>query len=154
MTVLISPVALKFGVALIVATSVPMLSLAQSTTSQSPAPRYSIAKTENGFVRVDGETGKLSFCSEREGKLTCRMAADERSAYQSELEAMNARLAKLESRLAKLEAKPAEPNTAKRKSMLPDDEELDQALKFADKAMRRFFGLVQELKRDFKSDKS
>lgn len=126
----------------------------QSAASQPVAPRFSIAKTGNGFVRVDGKTGNLSFCAEKEGRLTCRMAADERTAYQIELEAMDSKILALAARLEILEVEVKQAKLAQRKSIVPGDEELDQALEFADKAMRKLFGMVQELKRDLESDKT
>ena len=141
------------GMIFLMSLNLPMSAGAQSATEPVLNPRYSITKTENGFVRVDNETGNLSFCSQQDGKLTCRLAADERAAYQSGIDAMSERLATLEARLKTLESKAPEVDSAKRKSIVPSDEELDQALKFANKAMRRLFGLVKELKQDFESGK-
>ncbi len=141
------------GMIFLMSLILPMSAGAQSTTEPVPNPRYAITKTENGFVRVDNKTGDLSFCSLQEGKLTCRLAADERAAHQSGIDAMSERLATLEARLKMLESKTPKVESTNRKSILPNDEELDQALKFANKAMRRLFGLVKELKQDIESGK-
>jgi hypothetical protein len=68
--------------------------------AQEPvANRFTLEKTGNGFVRMDTETGEMSICTEREGQLVCRLAADERRAFEETLSDLSDRVAALEQRL-------------------------------------------------------
>lgn len=113
------------------------------TVAQEPiANRFTLEKTENGFVRMDTQTGEMSICSEKEGQLVCRLAADERRAFEETLSDLSARVAALEQRL-KIETLDVKPDG------IPDEAELDRALNAMNKMMRGFFGMVEELRKEF-----
>lgn len=125
--------------------SVPALALLISgqALSQEPiANRFTMEKTENGFVRMDTLTGEMSICTEKSGQLVCRLSADERRAFEQTLSELSARVAALEQRLDAF-APPAGPNE------IPDEAELDHAIGVMEKMMRRFFGMVEELQKEF-----
>ena len=105
-------------------------SVAQETGSQ----RFQMEKTESGFVRLDRETGAISVCREEAGELICRMAADERAAYEKELDLLAGRVTALEERL---DAAP----TAK---ALPDEAEIEQSLSIMERFIRRFMEIIEE----------
>jgi hypothetical protein len=51
--------------------------------------RYAIERTADGFVRLDRTTGEMSYCRlEGAANLVCRLAADERAAYESKISAL------------------------------------------------------------------
>ena len=74
--------------------------------AQDADTRYTLEKTPDGYVRMDTRTGEMSLCTERAGQLVCRIAADERSAWQDELDRVTRRLDEVEKRLGALEASP------------------------------------------------
>lgn len=124
--------------------AVPVLSLMLSGQALSEEPianRFTLEKTENGFVRMDTQTGEMSICTEKDGQLVCRLAADERRALEDSLSDLSARVAELERRLDALA--PGESSDG-----IPDEAELDRALSAMEKMMRGFFGMVEELKKD------
>src|SRR4051812_38381324 len=96
--------------------------LAGSARSEE-VDRYRLEKTETGYLRMDTQTGAMSICEEKTGQLVCRMATDERSALQDQLERLQSKLDGLEARVAKLEAQPSIP-----KVLVPSDEEVDKSL--------------------------
>ena len=98
--------------------------------------RYTLEKSESGFVRLDRQTGAVTLCTEADGTLTCRMAADERAAYDEDL-------ARLEKRVEALEKQIAD-GTAAGSGELPSDAEIDRSIGIMERFMRAFFGLVQE----------
>ncbi|KGF70206.1 hypothetical protein LL06_06615 [Hoeflea sp. BAL378] len=125
--------------------SVPALVLLMSGPAVSEEPianRFTMEKTENGFVRLDTLTGEMSICTEKAGQLVCRLSADDRRAFEESLSDLSARVTELESRLDLMD-----PPSAIAKA--PDEAELDQALDAMEKMMRRFFGMVEELQKDF-----
>lgn len=115
-----------------------VLSLATPATvaQEANAERYMLEKSDSGFVRLDRQTGAVTLCTEDQGTLTCRMAADERAAYDEDL-------ARLEKRVEALERQLAD-GTAARSGELPSDAEIDRSIGIMERFMRAFFNLVQE----------
>ncbi|WP_417411186.1 hypothetical protein [Hoeflea sp.] len=121
-----------------------LIATVQAFAEEPASNRYTMEKTGNGFVRLDTRTGEMSICTEQAGQLVCRIAADERRAFEDTLSELSARVEILESRLDALA--PSDDSTG---SGIPDEKELDQALGAMEKMMRRFFGMVEELQKDF-----
>lgn len=118
--------------------AVPLLPL-QASAQEMDQSRFKLEKTEHGFVRLDSRSGALSLCQEKDGNLVCRMAADERAAYEQELDLLGKRVAALESKAG------VTPQVAR---ALPDDAEVERSLSIMESFMRRFFGVVKEFETD------
>ncbi|PST27262.1 hypothetical protein C7U60_03015 [Mesorhizobium plurifarium] len=105
--------------------------------AQEASPgRYSMQKSETGFARLDTATGEVTLCREKGGELVCRMAADERAAFERELDLLASRVEALE--------KAVESGETAAKPALPDDEEIDRAMSIMERMMRKFMGIVKE----------
>ncbi len=132
-----------------------LVSLAAGAFAAEP-DRYRLEKSPNGYVRMDTRTGQMSICEEKWGELVCRIAADERTAVQDEIErlqteveALNDRLAgvkALEDRVAKLENSVA----AKIENSLPTEEDFNRTMSYMERFFRSFMGIVK----DFESENS
>ena len=97
-----------------------------------PVEKYSIAKTDNGFVRTNVETGHTSLCTLTENQLICRASADEIRAF----EETNA---KLRLKIMKLEEE------ASKGFDFSDSENVDKALDMMQGFMSRFKDMAQDL---------
>jgi hypothetical protein len=115
----------------------PAAALSQDTV------RYALEKTADGYVRMDKSTGEMSICKEADGQLICRVAADERDAYDDNLAGLTKRVEVLEQKLATLQG--ANTNS---QNVLPTEEEFDKTLSMMERFMRRFMGVVRELDED------
>lgn len=102
------------------------------------AERYQLERTDQGYVRMDTRTGEMSICEERSGQLVCRLAADERAAFQDEIDRLNGSLSALEDRVTALEKAPALPG-------LPTEEEFDKTMTYMQRFFRGFMDIVKEL---------
>lgn len=115
-----------------------LLSLALLPTcalgQEGQTERFQLEKTETGFVRLDRETGAVSLCRDDGGNLVCRMAADERAAYEQELDLLDKRVTALEKRL----------ESAPRERTLPDESEIEQSLSIMERFMRRFMAIIED----------
>jgi hypothetical protein len=153
--------------------------------SDKPVPDagsgFELKPFEDGYVRMNRETGAISFCKIVTGSLVCRLGAEEREAYEETLLGLEERLNSAEERLDSLEAELSASNSnreteLKKQNRLgqPDEnsreggsfegsrnrenseetseEEIDKAFEFAQKAMRRFFESVKELRRDLEKE--
>ena len=120
---------------LLLATGVAATAIAQD----ADMARFALEKTDSGFVRLDRKTGALTLCQEKDGTLTCRMAADERAAYEEDL-------GRLEKRVEALERSLATGRPLAKGEPLPSDEEVERSIGIMERFMRSFFGLVEEFK--------
>ncbi len=124
--------------------------------------RYDMRAEKDGFVRLDRQTGEMSFCQLRDGNLVCRVGADERAAFDKALAEMQARLDALEKRRqgeddvasSKRQERIPESGKSPEKPALGEEEEreFEKAMEFAQRAMRRFYDALKDLKSDIERD--
>ncbi len=114
-----------------------LLVAAGSARAEPLAPgRYTMQKTESGIARLDTQTGEISLCIDREGQITCRMAADERAALETEIDRLSERVEALEK--AAGEGSGFSPR-------LPTQEEIDRTMSVMERMMRKFMDIVKDL---------
>ena len=122
---------------------------ALSVLAASPAlaqeSRYVMEKTDTGFVRMDTVTGAMSVCETNGKQLVCRLAADERHAFQDAIDELHERIDALETKVAALSGDGVRPGV----SGLPNDEEMEETFSFMEKFFRRFMGIAKDLEREF-----
>ena len=112
-------------------------------TVQAENGRFMMEKTDQGYIRMDTQTGAMSICEAQDGQIVCKMAADERAAFNDDIQALEDRIAALEQRLdggARL--------FSNENNGLPSDEEFERGLGYMEEFMRRFMGLAKELDND------
>lgn len=103
--------------------------------------RYSLEKSRDGFVRLDRRTGEVSTCQDRSGQLVCRVAADERTALQDEMDRLRSTLTDIERRLVALEGAGG--------SELPSEGEFEKTIGYMERFFRGFMGIVREFRNEF-----
>ncbi|TDR37550.1 hypothetical protein [Aquamicrobium defluvii] len=124
--------------------TLPLLTLMAALASAADdAERYRLEKTEDGYVRMDTATGAMSACREQSGRLVCRMAADERTVVQDEMDRLQDQVRSLEERVARLENS----LTAKLESSLPTEEEFNRTMGYMERFFRSFMGIVKDLEK-------
>lgn len=115
---------------------------AQTPASPNDSWRFKLQKVEGGFLRLDSQTGQVSFCRERESAWSCETVADDRAALEAEIR-------RLTDRIAALERQTNEPGNRFR---APSDQEIEQVMGFFEKVMKRFRGVVENLKKEWEAD--
>lgn len=113
------------------------LSLVLGTGAAAQEGRFQMERTEGGFVRLDTASGDISLCKEADGQITCRMAADERAAFEKELDLLTARVEALENA--------RDSGLDSIKPRLPTDEEIDRTMGIMERMMQRFMDIVKNL---------
>jgi hypothetical protein len=117
--------------------------------AEDSTENYTLEKTDKGYVRMDKRTGEMSVCEITGSQMICRMGADDRKAFESELDTLMTRVEALEKKVAALEG--GSPPAALNR--LPNDEEMEQTFTFMEKFFRRFMGIAKDLERDFGGEK-
>ena len=117
-----------------------ILAIATTPALSQDVDRYQLERNEDGYVRLDTTTGRMSICQETNGQLVCRAAVEEREAYERDIGTLQQEMDQLEARVAALEAA--------RGTDLPSEEEFQQGLGYMEQFFRRFMGVV----RDFEDD--
>jgi hypothetical protein len=129
---------------------------AQTAAPESEDSRYSLSHTDDGYLRLDGRTGQVSFCTWRTLGWACQAVPDERAALEAEIARLQAENAELKKDLLAHNlplpgtvkpdapaAKPEEPRL-----QLPSDAELNKMMSFLEKVWRRLVDMVVSLRRD------
>ena len=112
----------------------PALAEAPPAIVAPEGERFTLQPTEGGFLRMNRDTGAVSFCSVKDGVSVCRLGADERNALEGEIERLRAENARLKS----AGVAPGRPST------LPSEQEFEKALSFTERFLRRIMRLFKE----------
>jgi flagellar motility protein MotE (MotC chaperone) len=121
-----------------------LVSALASTGALAEEDRYVLEKSDDGFVRMDRQSGEMSTCTDEGAGLVCKLVADERTAYQDEIERLQNALAALDQRVVKLENSLA----SKFEKTLPTEEEFDKTLSYMERFFRSFMDIVKDMDKD------
>lgn len=120
---------------------------AATGASQERQGRYVMNPTENGFVRLDTETGAMSVCTERNGRWVCELMEDEAKALQEEISRLRAEVKRLEEQAALAEPAPST-KQPERRLELPTEEEVDKALDYFENIFRKFRERIEKFEHE------
>lgn len=126
---------------------------AQDVTVVQDGARYAMRATPEGTLRLDTNTGETTLCTTAGGRLRCAVSAEERLAYEKEIDALGSRVEALERRLVALETARSAAESTDGGDALSGEERrsVDKAVSMADRALRGFAGVVKQLRRDFET---
>ncbi len=127
-------------VLLLVLVSVATLSAREPSRDKAAAGRYTMSKTGDGFLRLDTKTGVVSHCTDKAGSWVCRSVADDRKAYEDEINRLQKLNSELHIRLNRLQ----NGKTGARDDY-PSDEQVDKALNYMGKLLRKMLTIAREL---------
>ena len=125
---------IRFGQVCVVSLAAICIAAPVLASGPQESARYEMERVEDGFLRLDRQTGEVSHCREIQGAWACQLVPDERKAYEK-------RIGKLEDRNAELSKKLDEKDAD-----LPSDEEMDKAFSFFDGFMDRFAELARKFR--------
>lgn len=117
------------------------------------AGRYSMSAVEGGMLRLDRQTGAVSFCSSRDGSWACEPVPDSQMKLQGEIDRLKAENRDLRAKLD-TPVLPAEPDGSSAERVpapsdrdipLPSDETIDELMTVLEKMVRRFKDMVDNL---------
>lgn len=138
----------------------PLLLLAAPAAAQN-APdtdngRYTLNRTDDGYLRLDQQTGHVSVCSRRDLGWACHPVPDERSALEEEITRLQKDNAALKKDMLARGITPPGTPQAKADPQSKDrqdgkssaDAEIDRAMATAERIWRRLVEMIARLQRD------
>jgi hypothetical protein len=134
------------GMLRLAATSFLAAALSWTASAEDVDGRYRMLPTAEGFLKLDTRSGAVSECRRGVDTYQCRLVPDEQNALQAEIDRLAKENADLREQLAK--AGPPLPESpgerTKTSPILPRDEEIDRALGYMEKFLRRFMGILRD----------
>ena len=129
------------------------------TSAQSPLPagspgRFTMQPADGGVLRMDTQTGSLSMCRQVSGSWSCNLLPDDRATANDEIERLKTENTDLKSAVKRLEELAGVPagsgsdaGGGKRQSgvQLPTEEELDKAMSYVERMLKKFKDKIKEL---------
>ena len=134
------------GMLRLAATSLFAAALSWTASAEDMDGRYRMFPTAEGFLKLDTRSGAVSECKRGVDTYQCRLVPDEQNALQAEIDRLAGENAAFKEQLAKagplLPERPGE--STKTSPILPRDEEIDRALGYMEKILRRFIGILRD----------
>ena len=140
--------------------------LTSQAVAQDRAGRYTMHKAEDGFVRLDTQSGAMSLCRKSDDAWACEPMAGSHRADQRELAKLRRENAELREQIKQLGSRPADrsggevdpsdpPRPGARSGggtssglRLPTEKEVDQALNYFENILRKFQDRLKRLERN------
>lgn len=124
--------------------------VAAGAAAQDVKGRYTMSPTDEGFMRLDTETGVMSLCSRKTGTWTCEALSGEQNPSADELEKLKAENRDLKDQITRLEeslginepdkhsAVPPPGANPENRLELPSEQEIDKAFDYLEGIFRKF----------------
>ena len=157
---------LRYSLKVIAAGAFVSAVMTGQAVAQDKAGRYTMHKAEDGFVRLDTQSGAMSLCRKSDDAWACEPMAGSHRADQKELANLRRENAELRDQIKRLEGLPADrgtrevdpsdpPRPGGKKPpgglRLPTEKEVDQALNYFENILRKFQDRLKRLERNQES---
>lgn len=116
--------------------------------------RFTMSPTDDGFLRLDTQSGAISLCRKKGERWACASVADDRLALMREIDRLTRENHGLTNDLKELKrSQPIPPNgtdvprSSTPKFDFPSEEEVDEAMKFVEGLLQRFKDMVENLQK-------
>lgn len=136
--------------------------------SKSFLGRYTMYKAEDGFIRLDTQTGEVSLCQKTDAAWNCAPMGDAEQKLKTRIAELRDRNAALEAEIRTLKSALASrdgvqpedrysdrpdtdagpPPGSRQQFRLPTEKEVDKALDYFERMLRKFQDRLQRLEKD------
>lgn len=136
--------------------------------AQDRAGRFTMTPVDNGFIRLDTETGAMSLCAKRNDTWTCEAMPDTLAGLKRDVERLETENKALKSEITRMEeafglaapksgksdpgkqadAPPAPEARPGSKLQLPTEKDVDQAMDYLTRMWRKFRDKMKEIEPD------
>lgn len=143
--------ALHRRVASLLALPLMLIALSPAAGASETPGRFTMTPAGDGFLKLDTATGAVSQCKEANDAFVCKAVADDAAAMSAEIDRLAKENEQLRQGRASGDALAAVPPAASMPDQsaplkLPSDKDIDQAMGFIEKMLKRFKTLMDDLK--------
>lgn len=121
--------------------------------------RYTFNRIDNGFLRLDNNSGQIAFCSPHSVGWACEAVPEDRAALEKEIARLQDEVASLKTAIAALRAPPPVPpetvpptphagKDGDAQIKLPTQEDIDRARAFIEDTWRRLMEMIVNIQKD------
>ncbi|HEY6834529.1 MAG TPA: hypothetical protein VI251_18810 [Pseudolabrys sp.] len=131
---------------------------AQDNAPVGPPSRFSFRRVEDGFLRLDTQTGQVTLCSAHAVGWACQAVPEDRAALEQEMDRLREQVERMKQEIATLRASPTPPPrppgdlTPKSDQggglKMPTDEDIARARAAVENAWRRLMEMMKTLQDD------
>jgi hypothetical protein len=129
--------------------------LAEHDTPDNAEGRYTFSKVPEGFLRLDGQTGEVSVCSQRSVGWACLAAPEDRAALENEIARLRSENAALKKDIlarglplpAGAMAEPPSVRNGDRLSRFEVDSDIDRMVAFVGRMWHRLVEVIAQAQR-------
>ena len=129
----------------------------QENPQPAPAGRFSFDRVENGFLRLDSESGQIAFCAAQTVGWACQAVPVDRPALETEITRLRDEVASLKKEVAALKEPPPRPPAgltppsekgADVTIKLPTQEDIARVRDFMEDTWRRLVEMITTMQKD------
>lgn len=112
--------------------------------------RYAFNRVDDGFLRLDSQSGEVAFCGPRAAGWVCQAVPEERAALEKEIARLQGEVARLKSEMAAPHGPPAAepPASAPGEDTVKLHEDLARARVAFENAWRRLVDMIVNFQKD------
>lgn len=132
------------------------LSYAQPSSPEGGDARFTFHRAGDGYLRLDGRSGRVSMCNRLTSGWQCQLVPDERAALEAEISRLQSDNAALKKELLSRSLplpdgmrpdQPA-PKSQVQRPQFPDDAEINRVMAVMEKIWRRMVEMILSVQRD------
>ncbi len=121
-----------------------------ASIAQAETGRYSMTQTKDGILRLDTKTGAVSLCGRSSGSWKCQGVDGQNQSLHDKVRRLEQENDSLRAQLDAARLAPGPGDGGKLE--VPTEEDVDKAMDFMEKLLHRFKGMVEDLKKEKKSE--
>jgi hypothetical protein len=134
----------RFSASARLAVAVGLLAVATSHVVAADTEAFVLKPVDGGFLRLESSTGRTSTCTGTADNLVCRSTPDERAAFENEIGRLMDENRLLATEIAAMKANGPSPS-ARVELKLPSEAEVDKAMGFLERMVKRFKNMLDDL---------
>jgi hypothetical protein len=139
----------------LVCSASPALAQNQTQTQDGTPPnvpsRYTFNRVDDGFLRLDNQSGQIAFCSPHAAGWACQAVPEDRAALEKEIARLQDEVASLKKEIAALRAPSQASPTDKNgdaKIKLPTKEDIEHARALIEDVWRNLMDMIVNIQKD------
>ena len=131
--------------------SAAALARAQDGAPPNAPSRYTFNRVDDGFLRLDNQSGQVAFCAPRAAGWACQVVPEDRAALEKEIERLQDEVASLKKENAALrppsQLLPSDKN-GDAKIKLPTKEDIERARTLIEDVWRNLMDMIVNIQKD------